>query len=297
MEDSEDTVDTGNATDSGDAGDAGDAEVTRLLGRFGADLGAVVTPVALWAHGSLALGDFRPGRSDLDLIALVGGELTGVQEERLRAVHERLVAELPYGRSLHCTYLPLTGVADTGRTHPTWALGEWFERPVTPVARRELALGARVLSGPGPSGLLPAVSDTELTDFIRAELRGYWLRVTARPELWLQDIWVDVGMLTFARAAVTLREGRLVTKREALDELRAQGAPAEVVDDIAHRRYGTRVGGPSVAPANGPESGPASGRWPAHRGELAREFVRQGIERVLGQRTLGQRTLGPRVLG
>ncbi|MFE4170717.1 hypothetical protein ACFRR7_01510 [Streptomyces sp. NPDC056909] len=282
-----------------DSEDTGDTEVTRLLGRFGADLGAVVAPVALWAHGSLALGDFRPGRSDLDLIALVGGELTGAQEERLRALHERLVTELPYGRSLHCTYLPLTGVADTGRAHPTWALGEWFERPVTPVARRELALGARVLSGPGPSGLLPAVSDTELTDFIRAELRGYWLRVTARPELWLQDIWVDVGMLTFARAAVTLREGRLVTKREALDELRAQGAPAEVVDDIAHRRYGTRgkgligtpADGPESGPANGPASGPASGaasgRWPAHRGELAREFVRQGIERVLGQRTPG----------
>ncbi|MFF3749737.1 hypothetical protein ACFYYH_04640 [Streptomyces sp. NPDC002018] len=273
-----------------------DTDVRRLLDRFGADLGAVLPPVALWAHGSLALGDFRPGRSDLDLIALVGTGLTGAQEERLRAVHERLVAEMPLGSALHCTYLPLNEVTDTGRQHPTWALGEWFARPVTPVTRRELALGARVLSGPPPSGLLPGVSDTELADFIRADLRGYWLPVTAKPALWLQDVWVDAGMLTLARASVTLRAGLLITKREALDELRAQGAPAPVVDDIQRRRYGTgdygtrdgdhgggRGGRPAGGLAGDPAGGPVSEEWPARRAELAREFVRQGIERVLRQ--------------
>ncbi|MER7997626.1 nucleotidyltransferase domain-containing protein [Streptomyces sp. NPDC095613] len=253
------------------------AAVAPLLERFAAEIGAVVPVVALWAHGSLALGDFRPGRSDLDLVAVADAELTDVQGERLRAVHRGLVAEDPLAVTLHCAYLSRTDLADAGREHPTWAQGEWFERPVSPVSRRELAVGALALHGPPPAGLLPPVSDAELTGFIREELGGYWLRAAARPELWHQDIWVDLGMLTLARASVTLRDGRLVTKREALDELRALGAPEAVVEDIRRRRYG-----PDGTAADGTGTDTAPGR-PAGRGELARTFVRSAITGVLAR--------------
>ncbi|WP_308405756.1 nucleotidyltransferase [Streptomyces tardus] len=195
------------------------AEVGPLLERFASDVGAVVPVVALWAHGSLALGDHQGGRSDLDLVALVGTELTDRRQEELRAVHRRLIADIPLARTLHCTYVPRGNESDAARAHPTWAMGEWFERPVTPVSRRELALGAVVLSGPPPVDVLPGVNDRELTEFIRAELEECWLPVTAdaKAELWLQDIWVDLGMPTFARASVTLRDGRLITKGEALE--------------------------------------------------------------------------------
>jgi hypothetical protein len=245
--------------------------VKNLLDRFTADIGAVVPLTALWAHGSLALGDYRAGRSDIDLVALVGTELTGAQREGVRAVHRRLTTEVPLARTLHCTYLPLVDSPDASRAHPTWAQGEWFERPVTPVSRRELALGALVLDGPPPNGLLPPVSDRQLADFVRADLEEYWLPATARAELWLHDIWVDLGMLTFARASVTLRDGRLITKREAVEELRARGAPTAVVEDVHRRRYGPDT--PEDA------SGPAG--WRTRRGELAREFVRAGIVGVL----------------
>jgi hypothetical protein len=55
--------------------------------------------------------------------------------------------------------------------------------------------------------------------------------------LWLRDIGVDLRLPTFARATVTLREGRLITKREALEVLASLGAPAGVVRDIYQRRY------------------------------------------------------------
>jgi len=68
-----------------------------------------------------------------------------------------------------------------------------------------------------------------------------------------------------------LREGRLITKREALDVLAGLGAPADVVADIRARRYG---------PA--PDA-PPSAEWLAQRGELARTFVRAAIDRTLGR--------------
>ena len=241
-----------------------------LLGRFAADAAGVLPLTALWAHGSLALGDFVPGRSDLDLVALVAAPVTAAQRADLRRVHERLIGDEPLAAGLHCTYVVRGEQDDPARDHLTWAHQELFERPVSEVSRRELHQGGLCLLGPAPRAVIPAVTDAELAAYIRADLGDFWYPHTARPELWRQDIWVDLGMVTLARAGVTLREGRLITKRAALDVLDAMGAPAGVVADIRARRYG-------------PAPLPAGGDWLARRGELARAFVRTGIDKTLGR--------------
>lgn len=238
-----------------------------LLDRFAADAGRAVPLTALWAHGSLALGDYQPGRSDLDLIALLETAPAPAEQDDLRRVHEALHDQVPLAQKLHCTYVARADWADTGRDHLTWAHSELFARPVSPVSRRELHLGGLVLRGPGPATVVPPVTDQELADFIRADLRGNWYPNTARPDVWLRDIWVDVGLLTFARATVTLTDGRLITKREALGVLAALGAPGGLVQDIYQRRY-----------ENPP---PISDSWRAERGQQASTFLREGIERVL----------------
>jgi hypothetical protein len=245
----------------------GTDEVRLLLDRFIADASRVVPLEALWAHGSLALGDFQPGRSDLDLVALVAATITGPQRDDLERVHQALISELPLADKLHCSYVPRSGLADVSLPHVTWAQGELFDRTVSPVSRRELSLGGLCLSGPGPADLVPAVTDQELADYIRADLRDFWHPATARPKLWLRDIWVDLGLLTLARATVTLQQGRLITKKEALERLAELGAPADVLRDIHRRRYET-------APTASPE-------WLAQRGVLARTYVRAGIEHLL----------------
>lgn len=243
------------------------ADTDRLLGRFATDIGQVVPLVALWAHGSLALGDFVPGRSDLDLVALVGAPVAEAQKPQLQRVHETLIALEPLAVGLHCAYMVSGEQDDPGRSHVTWASGELFDRVVSPVSRRELWQGGLCLLGPAPATQVPAVSDAELADYIRADLRDFWYPATVRPERWLKDIWVDLGMLTLARALVTLRDGRLITKREALDVLGSMDAPAGVVDDIRERRYG--------------KAAPSSDEWRARRGDLASSYVRLGIERAL----------------
>jgi hypothetical protein len=243
-------------------------EVSPLLSRFAADAGQVLPLVALWAHGSLAYGDFVPGRSDLDLVALVGAPVADVQRTALPRVHEALIAAEPLAAGLHCSYVVSGEQEDPARDHLTWAHQRLFERPVTPVSRRELHQGGLCLLGPAPAAVLPAVTDAELAAFIRGDLRDFWLPHTAMPELWRAGVWVDVGMTTLARAQVTLREGRLITKRAALDELTRTGAPARVVSDIRARRYG--------APP------PPADDWLAERGELARNFIARQIERTLG---------------
>jgi len=245
-------------------------EATRaLLDRFAADIGETVPLAALWAHGSLALGDYVPGRSDLDLVALIDVPADEGQRQDLQRIHQSLISDEPLAAGLHCAYLVESERDDPNRSHLTWAHAELFERPVSPVSRRELHRGGLCLLGPAPARVLPGVTDAELADFIRGDLRDYWYPHTSMADLWLHDIWVDLGMLTLARAAVTLRDGRLITKREALDVLTAMGAPAEVVADIRRRRYATARA--------------LSAERLADRGARAAAFVRRGIDQTLGR--------------
>ena len=137
------------------------------------------------------------------------------------------------------------------------------------MTRRELHDFGLVLYGEEPAALLPAVTGEQLAEFVVKDLETFWLPSLDHLERWDRDIWVDLGLLTFARATVTLRDGRLITKAEALDVLTGLAAPAEVVDDIRQRRYG--------------DPGPASQRWIARRAELTVTFLRPAIEQVIAQ--------------
>ncbi|MGW3460714.1 nucleotidyltransferase domain-containing protein [Streptomyces olivaceoviridis] len=223
-------------------------------------------PRAVWAHGSLAGGDYQEGRSDLDLIAVLPDPLTLGTVRRLVALHrgrrgERLAAKL------HCSYLTPATLRDANRSHLTWAHERVTRRPVTPVTRRELHAFGRVLYGEAPAALLPPVPDGQLADFVVRDQRDYWRPAVDKARLWRQDIWVDLGLLTFARATVTLREGRLISKREALAELAALGAPAEVVEDVTRRRYAV----PAPAPAD----------WPTRRAGLTRAYLGPAIDALV----------------
>lgn len=107
-------------------------EVKPLLDRFAAEAGGVLPLAAPWAHGSLALADFQPGRSDLDLVALTDAALTRAQEQELRRVHEALQGAVPLAVKLHCAYVARSEAGDTGRSHVTWAHGTLLNQIVVP---------------------------------------------------------------------------------------------------------------------------------------------------------------------
>jgi hypothetical protein len=243
-------------------------DVTRqLLDRFVTALRAMPSLISVWAHGSLSGGDYQPGRSDLDLIAVVDRRCSPEQEEQLAKMHDGLAKAIPLASRLHCSYVVADEWDDLAREHLTWAHEELMRRPVTAVTRRELHQTGLVLHGPPPGGLLPPVTDRQLADFIIEDLKSFWRPALDHPERWLRDIWVDLGLLTLARASVTLQSGQLITKSEALDVLTELSAPTDVVRDVRQRRYGP--------PA------PASAEWIDRRADLTRAFLGSAIEHVL----------------
>ncbi|MFJ1970562.1 nucleotidyltransferase domain-containing protein [Streptomyces sp. NPDC087903] len=236
-----------------------------LLDRFLDELTALA-PVAVWAHGSLAGGDYQEGRSDLDLVAVLDRPVTLGTVRRVVTLHRRLRVE-PLAVGLHCSYFAPDALDDPEQRHLTWAHDHVMRRPVTPVTRRELHAFGRVLHGRAPAGLLPPVRDRELGAFVVRDQRDFWRPAVDRAHLWRRDDWIDVGLTTFARATVTLREGRLISKKEALRELPELGAPVEVVEDIRRRRY--------ERPA------PSTEEWTTRRGELTRAYLGPAIDALV----------------
>jgi predicted nucleotidyltransferase len=201
------------------------AEVNTLLGELLGDVRAVLGAqfVGAYLFGSLACGDFDRD-SDVDVLVVTEGELSGGEFEALRAMHERLArADSPWATQLEVSYIPR---ASLRRRDPARAVHPHIDRGVGEVLRLAQHDEDRVvqrhtlrergvtLTGPDPRTLIDPVSPDEL--------RGAMLSLV----WWLEEILGDparIGrrgyqsyiVLTMCRVLYTLRHGSVVSKRAA----------------------------------------------------------------------------------
>jgi hypothetical protein len=208
---------------------------------FATSVRPVAGVLAFYAGGSLATGDFRPGISDLDLVAVVERPLSPTARRDLLALHQSLAAERDDAAKLHCAYVPRDQAAEIGRKHLWWAHGTLLRRPFSGIGRGELHQGGIVLHGEPPAAHFPPLSRADLAEAARVELRGYWSGAVRRVAVWLTDLHVDLGLTTVSRADATIGGAGLITKREAIARLPRLGVPDELAAEIAHRRAGGTV--------------------------------------------------------
>ena len=210
--------------------------VAPVVPHFAAAIREVAAVTAFYAGGSIGSGDYRPGISDLDLVAVIAAPLTRARRDRLRSLHRTLgVAKL------HCAYVSLPDISDVSRKHVNWAHERMFRRPLSGISRAELHQFGVTVYGPPPAELVPPIGREELATAARVELRGYWTGAVRRARVWRTDLHVDLGLTTVSRAGVTIATGRLITKREAIDRLPSLGVPEALADEIRRRRAGEPV--------------------------------------------------------
>lgn len=200
----------------------------------------------LLVAGSLATGDYVPGVSDLDLVAVVDGPVTPDRRAQLVAVHQDLDHGPAAGADLGCAYVEEARLLATATRHPTWTHGRLVERILSGITRAELVRDGFPVLGRAPSALLPAVTDDDVRAAARAELCGYWSWAAHRPQLWLDPVIADLGLTSMARGRHAMRTGRLLTKSAAVEQAHA---PAWLVDQLRARRRGEPVASPRVPTA------------------------------------------------
>ncbi|WP_405163814.1 nucleotidyltransferase domain-containing protein [Nocardia sp. NBC_01499] len=215
--------------------------IQAVLDEFAAEVKPAADVVALQVGGSLATGDYRPGVSDFDLVALVERPLSDDQRRRVAQLHRGFIARRPEATKLHCVYVPVPDLDDVTTPHVTWAAQMMFERPFTGIARAELSQFGFAVFGEPPRAVIPPVTADELKEAVRADLSRYWVPALRRPRIWFQDTYIDLSLFTLARAEVTLATNELITKREALPRLARFHVPADLIEQIRQRREGHTV--------------------------------------------------------
>lgn len=221
----------------------------------------------LYVGGSVASGDYRPAVSDIDAVALVGDPLGPAARRALTHTHQELGRAGVDAAGLHCAYVVRRHVGDVAYRHWTWAFDELFRRPFSGIGRAELLADPVVVHGPRPSQWLPAMDVDDLRDAARTELSGYWTTALRKRAIWRQDVYVDHCVTTVGRADLTIRDGRLVTKTEAIAHLAELGLPPEILDGVRRRRAGNDVW---ISPAEREA-----------RADEVRAFLRRQIARLL----------------
>jgi hypothetical protein len=134
-----------------------------------ADLGLVRD---LLVAGSLATGDYLPGVSDLDLVAVVDGPVDGARRAALVALHRHLDQGAAAGTDLGCVYVSEAHLLDLQAPHPTWTHGVMVDRVLSGIARAELLRHGFAVFGRPPQPILPQMSDQDVREAARAEVLG-----------------------------------------------------------------------------------------------------------------------------
>lgn len=197
----------------------------------------------LLVAGALATGDYVPGVSDVDLVAVVDGTTDSARESRLVGIHEQLDQGPAEGAALGCVYVEEARASDQAAVHPTWTHGQLVSRVLSGVTRAELVRKGFPVFGRPPRAILPPVTDDDVRAAARNEVRGYWAWASRRPWMWLNPVIADLGLTSMARGRTAMRTGELMTKSEAIELMRA---PDWLIEEVRARRRGEDVVSPRL---------------------------------------------------
>jgi predicted nucleotidyltransferase len=189
-----------------------------LESHFGSDL------LGLYLFGSLAAGGFYPGKSDLDLMAIIADEVEeGQQLEELRTLHDAFVSERPaWVERVEVAYVA-RGVLRTFGDRPSGRIA--VISPGEPLHIRDVGFDSTLdwhsvstqgetILGPPPLDLGPKVSPDAYRQAVEALLRAWPSRVRAP---WVAYVPAHQGyvVMTLCRALYALATGEQTTKEEA----------------------------------------------------------------------------------
>ncbi len=213
-------------------------EVAELLGRLRDRLAVRADVVGVYVYGSLVTGDYSAAASDIDVVVLVRREPDEAVTRELTELHEALAKTGGPAGQLHCLYVAADAVSDPERLCTYWYGDRMTQWQLKLLTRAELAAAGVALYGPWPPPGVEPVPVADLQAAVHAEAVDYWRQAARKRRIWLQDTWIDHGLVVLPRAEALLTTGDLITKGEAIGRLPGFGVPGALAEQIRARRDG-----------------------------------------------------------
>lgn len=210
--------------------------------------------VGVYLRGSLALGDFNPSTSDLDLLTVTNLALSEEEFVQVADIHAQLARqEIPYGRQHENAYLPREALKHyrSGEQHPTLYQGEalkWSEHQMNWVLERWTVREHGVtLVGPSPELLIDPITPTEIRDAVRVRLQDWviWVEKPSDPDWQLVRGHNAYVIETMCRVLCTLATTEVRSKPASVEWAR-QHLPEPWCDLV--RRSQQWRGDPTIDP-------------------------------------------------
>jgi hypothetical protein len=216
----------------------------------------------LYLTGSVALGDFKPGISDVDFVAVISRRIASAGHEAIAAIHRRLSqVSIPsydgvYVERALLSRPPMNGEAAAhslnGEYDPD---GPCFQ--ISPTTWLELHQhGLRLRGSEAAAELVEEPDPDVLKSWLLQNLQGYWSRLSIEIEGSVAEIADETpveaesviwGVLGPGRLHCTLATGRIISKTEA-GRYTADHFP--VWSRLAERCVRARAGEPEVFSAS-----------------------------------------------
>ena len=212
--------------------------------------------------GSLALGDFDPGSSDLDLIVVTDGTLSAAQVGQLGDLHARFASrDSLWSQRLEVVYVPCEVLSFT--SSPTIRVpqveverGLFVEELDASwvFQRHTLREWGVVLYGPPPKTFV-ALSAQRDMNAAASQIAAEWLEDAAQDPTWLP--WVrepdhyTFVLQTLCRLLYSVATGSVTSKPQAVEWARGHLEPrwGELLDQTFSRSLTDGTGGPEEVEA------------------------------------------------
>ena len=195
----------------------------KLEGSIGKMTGKIVSVleengVSVYLYGSVVLGDFRPGWSDIDLLVLTKEPIAAEQAERLVGLKQEMSGcepENPYYRAFEGGMLPLRALVsgEPGRVVYWGTSGQRIKDryDFDSFSRLCLKRYGMLLYGEDERGAIPEPADNELWDAVSFHLDG----IRSSAHLTGRSLYSLGWMLDISRCFYTLRTGDIISKTGA----------------------------------------------------------------------------------
>jgi predicted nucleotidyltransferase len=183
--------------------------------------------LAMYLHGSLAVGDFHLDNSDIDFMIVINEQLSDETIQELHIMHSNLLTQISgWGKRLEGSFVwkELLKASAPPIVPRPYINGESFftvpygyEWVLEKYVLREKSI---VVTGPPPEILIAPISFQEINEALKKLLRQDWKPLLLNSSRLNEEGYREYTVLTMSRCLFTFSQNKIVSKKAAAEWVR-----------------------------------------------------------------------------